>query len=625
MVALWIFFCAFFNCVGWGLSALHGLNETGYAVALLLAVAGVWWWREPLGLAGICGGKWHRIRRRTKRFFPAAFFILSLLVAVSGLLHAPSNYDGLAYRMPRILHWLAEGQWHWIHTDFERLNTRATGYEWIATPILLFTHSIRPVFLIGLVSFLLLPGLVFSLFTRLGINRRVAWHWMWLAPTGYCFVLQAGGIGNDVYGATLALAAFDFSLRARASGKFRDLVLAFLAVGLLTGAKTSNIPLVFPCAVALLPCWRVLLVRPLATAGVIIVAAAASFLPMAMLNYRQCGDWTGAKAEEVMLTRGDPRVTIPGNTVILTLQNFVPPVFPMAKKWNEFAPRLWPGSFGQKMKDTFEASGANLALPELQNEEGAGFGFGTSLLAVISLVAGWWLGRGRKSLPEIDSQQRTNRWLRATPLVAAFGYFYKATIGTAARIVTPYYLVLLPLLLSGRAQAELCRRRWWRVLAVGVFLLAALLVIVTPSRPLWPAQTILTALVKAYPDKPLLQRALTVYSVYSIRADGLAPVREKLPASEKVIGLVTFDDLETSLWLPFQERRFRHIAPRDTREDVLKHGIRYVAINSEWFPVRTGVSVEEWLQNYEATIETTVPLRLRAGRGEFNWHIVRLQ
>lgn len=604
---------------------MGALNETGYAATLLLMVMAAWWWREPLGLIGVCRWKPQRLRWRARHFFPAAFFILSLLVAVSGLLHAPTNYDGLAYRMPRILHWLAEGQWHWIHTDFERLNTRATGYEWIATPIVLFTHSIRPVFLIGLISFLLIPGLVFSLFTRLGINRRVAWHWMWLAPTGYCFVLQAGGIGNDVYGATLALAAFDFSLRARASGKFRDLALALLAVGLLTGAKTSNIPLVFPCAVALLPCWRMLLARPLATGSALIVAAAVSFLPMAVLNYRQCGDWTGAKAEEEMLTRGDPRVTIPGNAVILTLQNFVPPVFPMAKKWDQFAPRLWPGSFGQKMKETFEASGANLSLPELQNEEGAGFGFGLSLLAVISAGAGWWLARRSKSRSETNPHQRTIRWLRATPLVAAFGYFYKATIGTAARIVTPYYLLLLPLLLSGRAQAELCRRRWWRMLAAGVFLLAALLVIVTPSRPLWPAQTILGALVKAHPNQPLLQRALTVYSVYSIRADGMAPLREKLPATEKVIGLVTFDDLETSLWIPFGQRRFQHVAPGDTREDLLKQGIHCVAINSEWFPVRTKMSVEEWLQKFGGTIETTVPLRLRAGRGEFNWHIVRLQ
>ncbi len=35
-----------------------------------------------------------------------------------GLIHAPANYDGLAYRIPRVLHWLAEGRWHLIETIF---------------------------------------------------------------------------------------------------------------------------------------------------------------------------------------------------------------------------------------------------------------------------------------------------------------------------------------------------------------------------------------------------------------------------------------------------------------------------------------------------------------------------
>ena len=45
-------------------------------------------------------------------------------------------------------------------------------------------------------------------------TARAAWHWMWLMPTGYCFLLQAGSIGNDLFGAVFALAALDFALRA---------------------------------------------------------------------------------------------------------------------------------------------------------------------------------------------------------------------------------------------------------------------------------------------------------------------------------------------------------------------------------------------------------------------------
>ena len=624
MAAIWIWLCAYLNCAGWILSALHALNRTGYAIVLAVGIGCLLIWRARIGPPVWPRFQPRKLRRRFSRFFPAAFLVVTMLVILGGVLHAPSNYDALAYRMPRILHWLAAEQWHWIHTDFQRLNARAVGYEWVATPILLFTHSLRPVFLIGAVSFLLLPGLVFSLFTRLGVRPRVAWHWMWIAPTGYCFSLQAGGIGNDIFGAVFALAAFDFALRTRRSGKFQDAILACLAAGLLTGAKASNIPLVLPGALALLPCWRLFFARPLTTLATAAAALLISFLPSALMNMKHCGDWTGTRAEQYAYI-GPPSVTIPGNVIILTLQNFAPPVFPMASRWNAVAPGLMPAEFRGRMKQTFEPSGANLALSELQNEEFAGLGFGVSMLVVVSGVAGGWSVHHRAAGSAGAIKNAGQQWLRFAPWLAALGYCAKATIGTAARIFTPYYLLLLPALLASPGQVSVCRSRWWRFCAACVFGLAAVLVIVTPSRPLWPAQTILSALVSSHPGNQSLQRALTVYSVYSIRADGLAPVRERLPADALTVGLVTFDDLETSLWRPFGKRRFVHIVPGDTREDLLRQGIEYVVLNGEWFPGHEGMTVEDWVQRFGGTIEATVPLRLRAGRETFNWHIVRLK
>jgi hypothetical protein len=130
-----------------------------------------------------------------------------LLVFIGGALYRPSNYDALTYRLPRVLHWLAQEQWHWIHTANYRMNDRSCGFEWLTAPVVLATGSDRALFLINFISFLLLPGLVFSVFTRLGVRRRVAWHWMWLLPTGYNFLLQAGSIGNDSFAAVDALAA----------------------------------------------------------------------------------------------------------------------------------------------------------------------------------------------------------------------------------------------------------------------------------------------------------------------------------------------------------------------------------------------------------------------------------
>src|SRR5208283_5640035 len=108
--------------------------------------------------------------------------------------------------------------------------------EWLTAPLLLFTKSDRALFLINFISFLLLPGLIFSLFTRLGVRARVAWQWMWLLPTGYTFLLQAGSAANDAFPTVYALAALDFACRAWASRRPAQLGLSALCAALLTGA-----------------------------------------------------------------------------------------------------------------------------------------------------------------------------------------------------------------------------------------------------------------------------------------------------------------------------------------------------------------------------------------------------
>ena len=238
-VTIWIWLCAYLNCAGWTLSALHRLNAGGYAVALTLGLAAVLVWKQKSGAPLYPKIHSQKFLRRFRRGFPLGFLVLAALAFLGGALHPPTNYDALAYRLPRVLHWLAAGQWHWIHSAFDRLNNRSCGIEWVSAPVLALLKSDRPLFLINFISFLLLPGLVFGVFTRLGVGRRVAWHWMWLAPTAYGFVLQAGSIGNDLFGAVFALAAVDFALRAKNTGLAAAFFTSVLAAALMTSAKTN--------------------------------------------------------------------------------------------------------------------------------------------------------------------------------------------------------------------------------------------------------------------------------------------------------------------------------------------------------------------------------------------------
>src|SRR5207244_8967318 len=134
-----------------------------------------------------------------------------------------------------------------------RTDNRACGIEWLSAPLFLFTKSDRLIVLLNFVPFLLLPGLIFSVCTRLGVLPRVAWNWMWLLPTGYTFLLQAGSAGNDTFPTVYALAALDFACRAWVSRRPSDLWHSLLAAALLTGAKASNLPLLLPWVVVLLP------------------------------------------------------------------------------------------------------------------------------------------------------------------------------------------------------------------------------------------------------------------------------------------------------------------------------------------------------------------------------------
>src|ERR1035438_1131498 len=136
LILLWIWFCAYLNCAGWLLSALHELNAAGYTVVLAIGFVALAVWQKQTASPPAPKFHWHKMRRRFRRPFPLAFLILAAMTFLGGVLYAPSNYDALAYRLPRILHWLAAEHWHWIHTDFERVNTRGCGIEWGSAPLI---------------------------------------------------------------------------------------------------------------------------------------------------------------------------------------------------------------------------------------------------------------------------------------------------------------------------------------------------------------------------------------------------------------------------------------------------------------------------------------------------------
>src|SRR5438045_3699801 len=102
LVAIWIWFCAYLNCAGWTLSALHRLDKTGYAVVFAIGFAALWWWKQKTGAEIFPKIHLPKYRRRFKKLFPLSFLILAVLAFIGGALYAPANFDTLAYRTPRV-------------------------------------------------------------------------------------------------------------------------------------------------------------------------------------------------------------------------------------------------------------------------------------------------------------------------------------------------------------------------------------------------------------------------------------------------------------------------------------------------------------------------------------------
>ena len=190
-----------------------------------------------------------------------------------------------------------------------------------------------------------------------------------------------------------------------------------------------------------------------------------------------------------------------------------------------------------------------------------------------------------------------------------------------ARILTPYYLLLLLPLLAAGGHGQLVKKCWWRTSAFAVFLFAAGLLVISPARPLFPVQTIFAKI--QMPDSRLVARIKEVYLVYAQRNDGFAPARELLPPGLKVLGMITFDDPETSLWRPFGSRRIEHVCPADTAADLKARGIEYVLLREqalEWFDC----TLDDWLKRMNAQVVQKFPLNLRASSGPLDWYLVKL-
>ncbi|HEY4414583.1 MAG TPA: hypothetical protein VGO57_02735 [Verrucomicrobiae bacterium] len=630
VVRFWILISTLLVSAGWILSGLHALNCTGYAIFLILVgVLMSFLWRDWFPVCGQELGHFARkFPNRFRRIAPLLFLVLAGLSLLSGLLYLPDNVDTNSYRIPRVLHWLGQGQWHVIHAADRRLDIAGCGWEWLSAPLLLFTGTDRCLFLINLISYLLLPGLIFSWLTRCGVRSQVAWWWMWLLPSGWCFMLQAGSYGNDTFATIYILAAVELAWRAYQKKCVRDWCLALFAAALLTGTKQTNLPLILLWGVVAGLSWRLVLANPWAIFPAFSIAALVSILPVTIFNLVNYGSWLGVQGSSWDVHLPSPFWAIVGNAFCLPAQNLLPPVFPWAESWNAAMDHFVTTPLGAHFS-SFERFGMLSLNTHGINELNAGLGLGLCLLVVVTLIGAWYL---RAEDPRILSPVRHSgaegllpRILRWLPWLLLLVFMAKVGTYSNARQLAPYYIFLFPVLLVMRGNDVLVRRRWWQWLALALMLFAAGLLVTSRTRPLFPVQTILNLAKKEFPQSSKIERIGFAFNSRASSLDGKRIwLQNNLPAKEPLLAYLSGDGTaEPALWLPFGQRRVERIAATKPADQLIARGIHYVVIDSSALPGGPS-GLDPWLQSHHATLTGKYEFQAQAGQPAEAVYLVRL-
>ena len=551
--------------------------------------------------------------RRFRKPLPLIYLTYLMLSLVGGIVYPPSNYDALCYRLPRILHWWSQNGWHWIGGYNIRMDYSATGFEWLAAPLLVVFKSDRLLFLINVISYALMPGLVYSLLAGLGVVRRVAWAWMWILPTAYCFVLQAGSIGNDMFATIYFLAAAVFALRAVKSYCWSAASLSILAAALMTGAKASNIPLLLPLGFLLIRSRPILLGKPIRSLGLIVVASAVSFLPSIFINLKHTGDWTGDPTNSEKMKLSDPVAGLAGNSLQLLLGTVAPPVFPMAKTWNSASKRLMEGEPLRSIARHYPRFA--LSAGELATEEGAGLGPGILVLCLVMLgfvaLRGGRLGKGAPAMIF-----GVLCWISLGVFLAKMGS------ESAARLVSPYYAGMVIPFLAFRNQGNLVGKSWWVVLAILCALTVLPAVLINPARPLVPPQELIGMLKILNSPAGTVDRINRVYSVYKDRPDVLSDLRSDLPTDALIVGFAgSGNEPEYSLWRPLGHSRVLDLGSAGSdRPDSVK--LDCIVASEGGLRDRFALSSKNFAEAIGGTISRREKISVFAGKSPEEWIII---
>jgi hypothetical protein len=396
------------------------------------------------------------------------------------------------------------------------------------------------------------------------------------------------------------------------TGRWTDIVLAVLSSALMTGMKASNLPLLLPVSLCML---RAFLRHPKLIYPAVVTACFAtmiSFLPIAIANMWNTGDWAGDKKS--LLKIHDPVVGIAGNALIIGTASLAPAVFPQAEKVNTWFNNQACDHSLRWIKKSF--ADFRMTHPQMASEEASGLGLGVSAALALGLAGARNNIRMRR-LIGLGGLIFVGFW------VALVFYMIKLGNCGAPRLIAPYYvgLIGLPLLLI--ESGSVFTRKWWRWISLVLILPILPALAMNPARPLLPMKELLGLLKEKGIRSPMLSRMEIVYEVYANRSDAYHTVRNLLPANVTSIGFAgTSGESQYSFWLPLGTRRVTDYTPRS--DGKLPDSSEFDAIvASSWGTNdRFGMTAEQLAEKLDWTIIGTTHVRALASTAATEWSVL---
>ena len=517
-----------------------------------------------LGRVRGVGGVWPDFCEGVMRplAFPP-FVVLVVLALLAGLIYIPTMLDSLTYRLPRIWLWLQDHHIHSYGAAIARIDYMPQTWE-LATLPWVQAFGDKLAWFWTFCSWLVFYLVVYDWSWGLSGSHRKSQYFAFFASATPFAVLQATATANDLFAATALLLALHFIGNVERSRDGRDIGWALLSFTLACGTKTHyaifGLPLLLWFFGAPSRPWRIFPWKwfiPL-----IAICLLCSPVPSFVINQRTSGVWLGSDYNRIKGI-GGPVWNVAAGMTMLLWQTPQPPVNPAALLWKK---RL--EDFGAKSVVKKNVPRFTLGIPPVSLPDGAGLG----LVASVLMAAGALLAF-RHRLVKLKSLAG---WAALSGLILLIVAVSQYVPGGVARTYTGFILLTLPMVIVGWNLLGERALRWSMWLSL---LTAVTALVLEPSRPLWPAQSIRQAMQNS-PRFAAWATKLDSYFLVPERAHAGEALVRAMPETEPQVLLLVGDDWPVlPMFQPYGLKRKVIMMPlHSSPQKIEELGINYVIV-----------------------------------------------